>query len=457
MFPLPREKSLQAIGADVEGAPRRHREVGNTRRTGLADRAVLNQDGPMKEDGRSPRWSRARTAILSVALILSVLGLAAAVIFLPGLIVAIDGGATDLTSARQALLFMAGGVIAIVTLFLTYRRDQTARGLLQLERDKEDRRAEEAETDRRATTERALRDRFATTVQLLSDPSPGNRKAALFAIGALADDWDALGKTDEVQVCIEVITGYLRAARSENMGFEKEVHELKGGESPLGRRTTPPEVSVNQAGFAVIRNHLQADAEHSWSSRTIDLAGAHIDYPVDLQRATIGAGGSITFEGSRIEMSVISLAGALVDGGTMSFARASVEGGTVDFLGAEMRGGEINATEVTLQHARLNLFHMELSGGARLKLFGSRLSGGASIDMDLVNIRDGAAVILDSARVGDGASVTLDEVQVESGGALILAGLVLEDGGSVGGLESIVFQGGVVVHPDGSGQRSHTP
>ncbi|QRY42338.1 hypothetical protein JVX92_14975 (plasmid) [Microbacterium hominis] len=79
------------------------------------------------------------------------------------------------------------------------------------DRERERSRRNEVRAQRRIDTERALRDRFVTMVKLLGDPAPVNRYAALIALGPLVDDWDAFGKPDEVQVCIEVLTRYLRA------------------------------------------------------------------------------------------------------------------------------------------------------------------------------------------------------------------------------------------------------
>lgn len=48
-------------------------------------------------------------------------------------------------------------------------------------------------------------------VGLLVDKTPTTRQAALYGLGALADDWDVFGRSDEVQVYVEAITAHLRA------------------------------------------------------------------------------------------------------------------------------------------------------------------------------------------------------------------------------------------------------
>ncbi len=144
------------------------------------------------------------------------------------------------------MLIGLGGVIAVVGVTLsvarhreeleTQRRDRERLGD---DRAKESARRSEWEDQRRTDAEREFRARFVTTVNLLSDQSSIKRTAALYAIGALADDWTAFGRADEAQVCINVLCGYLKAP------------------SPDNQANTANERAVRQTGFDIIGSHLK--------------------------------------------------------------------------------------------------------------------------------------------------------------------------------------------------------
>ncbi len=178
--------------------------------------------------------------------------------------------AAFLGPAANVVLFGLGGTIALVGVGLSLSRhrqelEAAERDRQRLVDDQARERARQGEVDdqRRIDTERALRERFVTTVKLLSDPAPVNRQAALFALGALADDWHAFEKPDEVQVCIEVLTGYLRAPRTDDMLVpltQEQLDTLSREERHAAQRTTAQEISVKQAGYTVIRNHLAGQA-----------------------------------------------------------------------------------------------------------------------------------------------------------------------------------------------------
>ena len=245
--------------------------------------------------------------------------------------------AAFLGSAANVVLFGLGGTIALVGVGLSLSRHRQEleaaerdRQRLVDDRKREQARRDEVEAQRRIETERALRERFVTTVKLLSDPAPVNRQAALFALGALADDWDAFGKPDEVQVCIEVLTGYLRAPRTDDMLVpltEEEHYQIEPAERRDAQRTIAQEVAVQQAGYTVIRNHLAGDAAPHWRDRLIDLAAAHIDFVLDLTDVTIGDDGAVDLKSATIS-----------DGGAVDLSGATIsDGGVVYLSGATIR------------------------------------------------------------------------------------------------------------------------
>ncbi len=262
--------------------------------------------------------------------------------------------AAFLGSAANVVLFGLGGTIAIIGVGLSLSRHRQEleaaerdRQRLIDDREREQARRVEVEAQRRVDTERALRERFVTAVKLLNESAPAGRQAALFALGALADDWDAFGKPDEVQVCIEVIAGYLRSP----------IHA--GHVAPLER-------VVRQVGFRIIRTHLRPTARSGWSARRIDLGGIYLDCDVDLSGIVVMLRGVLDLQGATLGGSAtLSLAGAVVgDAGVIALGGAGfLPGSTVDLEGAQITnqavvifdGAQIHKrNEVTLGSARLS-------------------------------------------------------------------------------------------------------
>lgn len=321
--------------------------------------------------------------------------------------------AAYLGPAANAVLFALGGVIAVVGVGLSLSRHRQElkageRDIIRLrdDQEREQARRDEGMTQRRFETERALRERFVTTVNLLSDPAPINRQAALFALGALADDWDSFGKPDEVQVCVEVLTGYLRAPRSGEMLLplsEEEHWQLEGLDRRANQRTAPQEVSVRQAGYTVIRNHLREDANPRWTGRQVNLSGAEIDFPVSLQGITLDRRGHLNLARARV------------------FGRGYV-----------------------------NLGGMHVSQDAVVNFGGATIAGESQVYFGKAEVYDRGQLNFRSARIIERGSVLLRASIVRAGGYINFGRAEIEHEGAVH-LEVVTRgAGGYVVYPDGN-------
>ncbi|MGK9149534.1 hypothetical protein KXS11_18005 [Plantibacter flavus] len=259
--------------------------------------------------------------------------------------------AAFLGPATNAVLFALGGTIALVGVGLSLSRhrqelEAAARDRVRLRNDqeREQSRRQEAEIQRRTETERALRDRFVTTVNLLSDPSPVNRQAAIFALGALADDWTAFGKRDEVQVCIEVLTGYLRAPRSDDMLLpltEEEHAQLDPTERREAQRTTPQEIAVKQAGYSVIKDHLKTENPSNWCDRPLNLDGSHIDFMVNLRDCDIDEGAYFDLHNATISNDGILAFRDMTVSGFVDLENLKIVGGYVELRDLEVKDGAV--------------------------------------------------------------------------------------------------------------------
>lgn len=357
--------------------------------------------------------------------------------------------AAFLGPATTAVLFALGGTIALVGVGLSLSRHRQEleaaardRERLHDDRKREQARRDEVDAQRRIETERALRERFVTTVKLLSDTAPVNRQAALFALGALADDWDAFGKPDEVQVCIEVLTGYLRAPRSDKMLSplsEEEHDQLDPSERREARRTTPQEVSVKQAGYTVIRTHLRKDAPAHWHDRVLNPDGAHIDFDVDLNGATITNNGTINLDNATI-----------TNNGTVNLDKSTVtNNGTVSLYHAIIT----NDATVTLANATI-------TDNANVSLWGATITHRATVTLNRASIADHGHVTLNGATIAHGGYVSLrdatvahrgyvsfDEATITRSGYVAFDDLTVADGGTVTVYDVPIEDGGTVLLP----------
>lgn len=199
-----------------------------------------------------------RHPIISTAVGFMLLGICG-LIFLPGFLLDVWTPGLDaagrgklLGPAANIVLFALGGVIAVVTVGISVARHRNDTAQLRVD------------------AERELRSRFVTVVHLLASKHAIERQSGLHALSALADDWAAFGRSDEVDVCIRVLTSYLSA--------------------PLGRgqvQTPVDEVAVKSAGFAILGDHLKPGAQWSWSAKRIELERPTIDFLLTLENLLI--------------------------------------------------------------------------------------------------------------------------------------------------------------------------
>lgn len=361
-----------------------------------------------------------------------------------------------LGAAGNLVLLALGGVIAVVTVGLSLSRHRQE--LIAAERDRqrlhddqerERARLREVEDQRRIESERALRERFVTTVKLLSDPAPINRQAALYALGALADDWDALDEPEEVQVCIEVLTGYLRAPRSDDMllGLDPEEAQYTEPEYQYeAQHTAPHEVSVKQAGYTVIRNHIQEGASPHWHDRHLNLSGAYIDFPIEFRQARIGDGVLDLRDVWIGRQGRVDLIHALISGdGRLHLTDAVITaGGSVNLRAAEINHGRVDLSNATIRSGKVNLAEAKITNWgsvilreARIKshgsvdLMGAAITGGGTVDLMRAEISGDSGVNLLGALISNEGGVNLAEVMISSGGRVDLISAGIREGGHV--------------------------
>ncbi|MEU7214482.1 pentapeptide repeat-containing protein [Nocardia iowensis] len=116
--------------------------------------------------------------------------------------------------AAQPIATGLTGIAAVAAASIVYINGKEGRD------DENARHRERADHDRDV----ALRDRFNTIASQIADSSPAIRLAGVYALIALADDWDAVGRGSEREVCVDLLRAYLRVPMPETPSTnEREV------------------------------------------------------------------------------------------------------------------------------------------------------------------------------------------------------------------------------------------
>lgn len=127
-----------------------------------------------------------------------------------------------------------------VTLFFSYRRQQTAEETQRIgaEAQRTAAKAQEVAADALVLSNKqhgldqqrrsdavgaSLRERYTNTAEQLGSNHLAVRLAGIYALAALADDWAKFGSEDERQICIDLLCAYLRSQPDEDSATRKEL------------------------------------------------------------------------------------------------------------------------------------------------------------------------------------------------------------------------------------------
>ena len=291
--------------------------------------------------GRSA-WAASRRPVritLAIGGIVVVVFLLGGIILLPPVIVSWDQGPSPLSitsrivataTARQALLFAAGGLLAIVTLVFTFVRDGVARS--------------SADRDRDAN----LTKRFSEAITQLGDVSSTIRIGAVYALGRIAAD-----SVRDRQPILDILAAFIRES-SLPTNPPRDPLTLPGADvvaaaDAIGRTSqlSPPTKAVNLA-FTDLRNVDMSGANlRDATLHGVNLVGAHLE------------GADLT--GAKIHGAELN--GAFFD--KAIFDRASLYASVLDharLVGASLRGARLEAASL----ASTNLGGADLTGVTHL-------------------------------------------------------------------------------------------
>ncbi|GAA1593472.1 pentapeptide repeat-containing protein [Kribbella sancticallisti] len=235
----------------------------------------------------------------------------------------LTGPAPSQSDIFKLALGMAAAVGATVALVVNYRRQN------HLEVDSAGQRDQI----------RLLTERFGAAAAQLGGEQAAVRLAGVFALAALADEWE-----ERRQQCIDVLCGYLRLpyVGEPPAGHPELIVEQQSSADGLRQRSATTsyragEREVRQAIVNTITEHLQADARISWSSYDFDFDGATL-----VNASFHGA----VFAGARTSFYATTFVGLRT-----TFNRACFVGKSVWFIKAEFRTGDTDFTKVDFRPA----------------------------------------------------------------------------------------------------------
>lgn len=345
------------------------------------------------ETTRKPWWARGVVLSLTVSAFLLLGGLA--LWLLPGYLssawspkvvddsvtsdTSATSGSTPPASAAQIVVLALGGVVGVFGVALSLSRHGDEK--LEAERD-------QLRLEAERVTER--RTRFATLTSLIADEGkPMSRLAALHGLGALADDWDLAGNNKESRVCASLIAEYLKSP------------VRKANDQQLDADTQARITAVK-----VIREHLLAGANRSWSEYGISLEGAHFYFPANLSDISLTDYATLNLEGAEI-------------GGS----------GSLDISGATVAGNaDINLTKLKLSDkAVVNLQEVSLSGSTKILFNESQVADGAQVILDRMKVSEAAEVHLNHLRMNGTARLDIRSAEFRDNAALVCNDAELRD------------------------------
>ncbi|MFG3341703.1 pentapeptide repeat-containing protein [Glycomyces sp. NPDC048151] len=286
--------------------------------------------------------------------------------------------------------YAVAGIGGVIALTVAYRKQRLSE-------------AEVAREDAKLFNER-----FAAAAEQLSSERTANRLAGVYAMAALADEWDT-GR----QTCVNVLCAYLR------MPYEPPVESAAKDADQY--RAAVEERLVRHAVTDVIRERVRAPLVRGKTWHTCDFVfdGATLD-SADFSKASFL--GRVSFFNARFPTGAVNFSGAYFRG-DLNFRQATVSGGILSFTLADFGGSamfaeiEVTGGRVDFQKARFPTFSTWF--------FRSKFSGG-TVDFDGAYFQGHQNAIQPDLRFTDaefsGAAVSFRQVTV-SDGALDFTGV----------------------------------
>ena len=214
--------------------------------------------------------------------------------FLPIAINSGFGKDDDGAALRQALIYTTGGILGVITLGETHRKNT-------LEKDKNDQ-----DHTRQVHAER--RSRYTKAVEHLFNENISVRLGGVYALAGLADEWLTDEKTlltdkerrKEGQVIINTLCSYIRssfnlASKTEDLSRDQTPEDYEGGDQQFtkDRAKLREEKELRLAILEAIKNRLNDGtnklSKGLWSDFDYDFSNAYFFYPIGFTNSYFGA------------------------------------------------------------------------------------------------------------------------------------------------------------------------
>ncbi|MEX5271545.1 pentapeptide repeat-containing protein [Kocuria sabuli] len=256
-----------------------------------------------------------------------------------------QGTETNRYSILRMVLFIGAGLVGVVGVVVTYRRQQGAEEGYFLER-------------------------LAESARQLGDQNPIVQAAGIYALAGLADRSSPVRR----QQCLDVLCAYLRMPylpSATGVGRETTVsimrkRTLRTRTGPIEEERTlslrPHDRETRQTIVRIITQHIRKDGEMNWSNLDFDFTNAVFDYG-DFTKSVFA--GKVIFTGAQFTGGTVNFDGAEF-AGAVNFDYAQFTGGTVGFQGAEFTGA-------------VNFDYAQFTGGT-VSFQGAEFTGAVNFD-----------------------------------------------------------------------------
>ena len=309
---------------------------------------IFKQGKDSKQDN-DPRWFHAR--ILSSGIV------GGSYAFLLPVVMSLPEGNVNSGGAaalRQAILLATGGLIALIALGETRRKNDNDKLKNDQEKEKNNR-----DHIRQVRAER--RERYTKAIEQLGNEKASIRTGGVYTLTRLVDDWleeESLSKIErlkEGQVIINNLCAYIRspfalASHYDELSKDSPTASYKDREQEFytDKAIFDSEADTRLSIIKEIHDRLQISGENlwdSWSNFEYDFSGSTFFYPINLTKSYYKK--PVNFSGSTYKEGA-DFTGSTYQGGA-NFSRStyqseanfdsSIYKGTASFSGSIYKGG----------------------------------------------------------------------------------------------------------------------
>ena len=251
---------------------------------------IFKQGKDSKQDN-DPRWFHAR--ILSSGIV------GGSYAFLLPVVMSLPEGSVNSggsAALRQAILLATGGLIALIALGETRRKNDNDKHKNDQEKEKNDR-----DHLRQVRAER--RERYSKAIEQLGNEKASIRTGGIYTLTRLVDDWleeESLSEVErlkEGQVIINNLCAYIRSPftlashydeLSKSSPTPEGIYKDKKEKFYADKATLDSEVDVRLGIIKEIHDRLQGSDKNTpgaWSDFEYDFSGSTFFYPIDLTKS----------------------------------------------------------------------------------------------------------------------------------------------------------------------------